>query len=143
MNTRTTPADESSSNYLREGSLTTLRNRHEMGLRWVFDLYLDKDGEPTKYAQRELPVELECWWGVVSVYAQGTDYNDSVKIGVMAISDLEGAETWAEMDVLTEKIIRAELSLAGIPAGATESRQHPLDPSGSIRVVPVTMGAAV
>ena len=61
MNTRTTPADESSPNYVRERSLITLRNRREVGLRWVFDLYLDKGGEPTKQAQRELPVELECW----------------------------------------------------------------------------------
>lgn len=61
----------------------------------------------------------------------------------MTLPDLEGAESWAEMDVLAEKIIRAELSMAGIAAGATESRQHPLDSNESIRVVPVTMGAAV
>ena len=143
MNTRNTTADDNSSNYLREGSLTTLRNRREVGLRWVFDLYLDKDGKPTKYAQRELPVELECWWGIVSVYAQGAEYSDSVKIGVMTRPDFEGAESWAEMDVLAEKIIRAELAVAGIAAGVTESRQHPLDPSESICVVPVSMGATV
>ena len=61
----------------------------------------------------------------------------------MTRPDFEGAESWAEMDVLAEKIIRAELAVAGIAAGVTESRQHPLDPSESICVVPVSMGATV
>ena len=111
-----------------------------MGLRWIFDLLLDEDDKPRENDQMEFPAELECWWGIISVYAQGTTYNDSVKIGVISISDLEGASTFAELDILTEKLVRA-VSRQGITASNREFRQDPRDPNASVLVVPVTMGA--
>ena len=127
---------------LNDNSLVTLRNRHDVGLTWVFDMGLDEDGELIKNEELELPTGLDGWLGTATVYAQGPTSNDAAKIGSILLGEFGDAATFAELDVAAEKIVRAELTHAGVTARVTESRQDAIDPSGTTLVVPVTMTAA-
>jgi hypothetical protein len=127
---------------LNADALATLRNRREVGLSWVLDLAYDENGEPIKNDDLELPAEIECWNGTAGIYAQGPAHNDSARIGSVLLGQLEGARTFADLNTAVEKIIRAELTRAGITAGTTESRPHFADPSDVSFVVPVTFEAS-
>jgi hypothetical protein len=124
---------------LDDSAIAVLRNRHEVGLKWIFDLVLDENDDPIPNKNTEFPGELECWRGTATVFAQGPVENDSAKIGFILHPPLEGARTFAELDIAVEKIVRAELSRAGIVAGETESRPRFSSEDFSL-VVPVTIG---
>jgi hypothetical protein len=127
---------------LNADAIATLRNRNEVGLSWIADLIQNRDGDLIKNDELELPAELECWSGEVSIYAQGPTDNDAARIGTILLHQFEGARTFANIDTAVEKIIRAELTRAGIAAGPTESRPHFADPSDVSFVVPVTFEAS-
>ena len=124
---------------LKDYALATLRNRSEVGLKWVFDMRLDEENTPVKNDELELPAELECWLGTATVYAQGPTFNDAAKIGSILLDEFGDAATFSELDVAAEKIVRAELTRVGAAAGVTESRPDAIDPSVTALVVPVTM----
>ena len=126
---------------LKEINLDILRNRLEVGLRWSCDQNRDEEGFPVENSELELPAELRCWDGTADVYAQGPVGDDSVRVGIIPLSQLEGAETFAELDIAAEKIVRAELARLNIVAGTTEFWPSQWDDS-TTPVVPVTMGVS-